>query len=223
MVTLITGASGGLGGAVVHAFLEDPGTSQVFGVARAWPARPVDDARFHPVDANLSIESECVRVARLAAPVDVLVHLMGGFAGGKTVAETGDDVWEQMMTLNLRSAFHIFRAVLPQMVAAGRGRIVAVGSRAAVEPMPHFGAYSVSKAGLVALVKTIALEVKDAGVTANVVMPSIIDSAANRSAMPHADFHKWVSPESIANLVHWLASAQAADVNGAVIPIYGRA
>jgi NAD(P)-dependent dehydrogenase (short-subunit alcohol dehydrogenase family) len=128
-----------------------------------------------------------------------------------------------MLGLNLRSAYTIFRAVLPGMLKAGKGRIVAVGARAAIEPIANFAAYSVSKAALVALVKTVALEVKDSGITANAVLPSVIDTPANRAAMPAADASKWVTPESIAGLLVWLVSDAARDVNGAAIPIYGRA
>jgi NAD(P)-dependent dehydrogenase (short-subunit alcohol dehydrogenase family) len=128
-----------------------------------------------------------------------------------------------MLGLNLRSAYTIFRAVLPGMVKAGKGRMVAVGARAAIEPIANFAAYSVSKAALVALVKTVALEVKDSGITANAVLPSVIDTPANRAAMPAADASKWVTPESIAGLLVWLVSDAARDVNGAAIPIYGRA
>ena len=219
MSILITGASGGLGGAVVEAFLATGAT--VFGVARSWTEQPHASDRFHPVEADLSKAAECQRVAQSASPVDALVHLLGGFAGGQPVAEAPDGVWEQMLSLNLQSAFFMFRAVLPGMLAARRGRIVAVGSRAAVEPMANFAAYNVSKAGLVALVKTVALEAKDAGVTANAVLPSIIDTPANRAAMPSADFSKWVTPASIAGWLVWLTSDRAADVSGAVIPIYG--
>jgi len=164
-----------------------------------------------------------MEAVKLAAPVDTLLHLVGGFAGGQPVAETPDETWEKMLDLNLRSAYTIFRAVLPGMLKAGKGRIVAVGARAALDPMANFAAYSVSKAALVALVKTVALEVKDTGVTANVVLPSVIDTPANRAAMPSADASKWVTPESIAGLLVWLTSDAARDVNGAAIPIYGRA
>jgi NAD(P)-dependent dehydrogenase (short-subunit alcohol dehydrogenase family) len=126
-----------------------------------------------------------------------------------------------MLDLNLNSAFYIMRAALPVLVAAGRGRIVAVGSKTAVEPVAKLSAYGVSKAGLVALVRTIALELRGTGVTANAVLPSVIDTPANRAADPSADFSRWVAPESIAGLILWLASSAAADVNGAVIPIYG--
>jgi NAD(P)-dependent dehydrogenase (short-subunit alcohol dehydrogenase family) len=167
--------------------------------------------------------AECDRVAKLAAPVDALLHLLGGFGGGQPVAETPDETWDKMLGLNLRSAYTIFRAVLPGMLKAGKGRIVAVGARAAIEPIANFAAYSVSKAALVALVKTVALEVKDSGITANVVLPSVIDTPANRAAMPAADASKWVTPEAIAGLLVWLASDAARDVNGSAVPIYGRA
>ncbi len=127
------------------------------------------------------------------------------------------------MNVNLRTAFCAMRAVLPSMIAAGRGRIVAVGSRAAVEASPDFAAYAVSKAALVALVKNVAAEGKTSGVTANVVLPSIIDTRQNRATMPQADVSRWVAPESIAQAIVWLTSDAAADTSGAVIPIYGRA
>jgi NAD(P)-dependent dehydrogenase (short-subunit alcohol dehydrogenase family) len=221
MAILITGASGGLGKGVVEAFLSTGAT--VYGAALAWKNQPHSNPRFHPIEADLLQASECDRVAKLAAPVDALLHLVGGFEGGQPVAETPDETWDKILDVNLRSAQRMFRAILPGMTKAGKGRIVAVGSRAAVEPMANFAAYSVSKAALVTLVKTVALEVKDSGVSANVVLPSVIDTAANRAAMPSADASKWVTPESIAGLLVWLASDAARDVNGAVIPIYGRA
>ena len=221
MAILITGANGGLGSAVVEAFLATDAT--VYGADLAWKHQPHSNARFHPIEANLLEAAECDRVAKLAAPVDSLLHLVGGFGGGQPVAETPDEIWDKMLGLNLRSAYTIFRAVLPGMLKAGKGRIVAVGARAAIEPIANFAAYSVSKAALVALVKTVALEVKDSGITANVVLPSVIDTPANRAAMPAADASKWVTPESIAGLLVWLVSDAARDVNGAAIPIYGRA
>src|SRR5690348_13729776 len=221
MSTIITGAGGALGRAVVEAFLADGAT--VFGVDLSWRERAHASKRFHPVEANILEAGACERVAQAAAPVDRLVHLVGGFAGGKPVTETGDDVWDQMMNMNLRAAVGMFRAVLPQMVAERRGSIVAIASRAAVEPMAGFAAYSVSKAALVALVKTVALEVRDAGVNVNAVMPSVIDTPANRKAMAGADFSKWVAPESVARLLVWLTSEAGRDVTGAAVPVYGRA
>lgn len=156
-------------------------------------------------------------------PIDALVHLLGGFGGGQSIAETTDKTWDGMMTLNLRAAFCALRAVLKPMTAAKYGRIVAVGSRAAVEPAPNYAAYAVSKAGLIALVKNVAAENKEMGITANALLPSTIDTPLNRKAMPASDFSRWVSPESIAKTLVWLASKESGDVSGAVIPIYGRA
>jgi NAD(P)-dependent dehydrogenase (short-subunit alcohol dehydrogenase family) len=219
MHVLITGASGGLGEAVTQSFLEHG--HSVTGVARSWGEQTLS---FFAVEADLTTAAGCKRaVAEATAlkPVDALVHVVGGFSGGSPVQETDDAMWDQMMNINLRSAFLMFRAVLPAMVAAKRGRIVAVGSRTGTEPAAGLSAYGVSKAGLVALVRTLALELKGSGVTANVVMPSIIDTAANRRAMPGADTSRWVKPQSIANLIGYLVSEEARDVNGAVVPIYG--
>ena len=127
-----------------------------------------------------------------------------------------------MLDLNLRSAYSMFRAVLPEMIKSGRGRILTVGSRAVEQPFANYAAYTVSKAALVTLVKSVAVEVKDSGITANVVLPSVIDTPANRVAMATGDPSKWVTPESIAGLLVWLASDAARDINGASIPIYGK-
>jgi NAD(P)-dependent dehydrogenase (short-subunit alcohol dehydrogenase family) len=220
MGVLITGANGGLGTAVCRAFQETGAT--IIGVARTW-TEPVS---FTTLSADLTTSEGCDAMVGQAlehGPIDALVHILGGFGGGQTIAETSDKTWDGMMTLNLRAAFCAMRAVLKPMTAAKYGRIVAIGSRASVEPLPNFAAYSVSKAGLVALVKNVAAENKDLGITANVVLPSTIDTPLNRQAMPKSDFSRWVTPESIAKTLVWLASKEAGDVSGAVIPIYGRA
>jgi NAD(P)-dependent dehydrogenase (short-subunit alcohol dehydrogenase family) len=220
MSVLITGANGGLGTAVSKAFQESG--ANVIGVARSWP-EPVS---FVALSIDLTTAEGCdsmVEQALAHGPIEALVHILGGFGGGQPVAETSDKTWDGMMNLNLRAAFCGMRAVLKPMTAAKYGRIVAVGSRAAVEPMPNFAAYSVSKAALVALVKNVAAENKDLGITANVVLPSTIDTPLNRQAMPKSDFSRWVKPESIAKTLVWLASETAGDTSGAVIPIYGRA
>lgn len=153
--------------------------------------------------------------------LDVLVHAMGGFAGGKTVAETDDATLDGMLDLNYRSAFFIARAVLPYMRRQGGGRILAVASRQAVEPGALVGAYSASKAALVALIRTTALENKDRGISANTVLPGTMDTPANRAADPQADPRQWVQPAQVAALLVHLASDAAAQVTGAAIPIYG--
>jgi NAD(P)-dependent dehydrogenase (short-subunit alcohol dehydrogenase family) len=220
MNVIITGAGGGLGTAVSKAFAA--AGANVIGVEREW-RQPVP---FTTLSADLTSAESCANMVTQAlqkGPIDALVHLVGGFGGGSPVSETCDDTWDLMMNINLRAAFNTMRAVLKPMTAAKKGRIVAIGSRAAVEPMANFAAYSVAKAALVALVKNIAAETKDLGISANAVLPSVIDTAANRKAMPNADFSRWVQPESIAKLLVWLAADESADVSGAVIPIYGRA
>lgn len=220
MSVLITGASGGLGTAVSKAFIDMGAT--VIGVARSWP-EPVP---FLALSVDLTTAEGCdamVTQALSRGPIEALVHILGGFGGGQPISETSDKTWDGMMNLNLRAAFCAMRAVLKPMTAAKYGRIVAVGSRAAVEASPNYAAYAVSKAGLVALVKNVAAEGKDLGITANVVLPSTIDTPANRKAMAKSDFSRWVAPESIAKTLVWLASEAAGDVSGAVIPIYGRA
>jgi NAD(P)-dependent dehydrogenase (short-subunit alcohol dehydrogenase family) len=155
--------------------------------------------------------------------LDGVAHLMGGFEGGRHVPDISDETWDRMLDLNLRSAFYVFRAALPHLIQARHGRLAAIGSRPAADPPAGLAAYSVSKAGLVALVRTIAAEGKDSGVTANIVLPSVIDTPSNRAANPGADYSKWVQPASIARLLVWLMSDSARDVSGAVIPVYGRA
>ena len=220
MNVLITGANGGLGTAVSQEFLA--AGAKVIGVAREWK----QSARFTTISGDVTTEAGCESMVKQAlehGPIDALVHLVGGFAGGSPLTETTDQTWDSMMNINLRAAFCCMRAALKPMQAAGRGRIVAIGTRMAVEPSPNFAAYAVSKAALVALVKTVAAEGQKFGVTANAVLPSTIDTPANRAAMPKADFSRWVAPQSIAKLLVFLASDAAADTSGAVIPIYGRA
>ena len=151
----------------------------------------------------------------------VLLNTIGGWGGGKTVGETLVEQWEWMLTLNLRSAFLLSRAVLPHMLEAEWGRIVHTASKTAVTPRPKQVGYVVSKSGVIALTEVIAAEVKGTGVTANVVLPSIIDTPANRRMMSSADTSKWVPPEHIAGTMRFLCSDAAASINGDRIPIYG--
>lgn len=213
MNVLITGASGALGAAVIQEFLKRG--AQVTGVGRAWP-----DPKPPIATADLDL-LDPAQVATLGGQFDVLVHVLGGFGGGQPVQGTDDAAWHGQLQLNLTSAFYAARAVLPGMLERNHGRIIAVGSKAAVDPMPQFTAYAVSKAALVALIRGIAAETKGTGVTANIVLPSTMDTAANRKAMPDADYAKWVKPESVAAAIGWLASPEAADVTGAVVPVYG--
>ncbi|MEO8659989.1 MAG: SDR family NAD(P)-dependent oxidoreductase [Bryobacteraceae bacterium] len=222
-VVLITGATGGLGETVTRVFLQAGAT--VGGVARSWTGKEKPPG-FLPLEADLTQPDAAKRVVgnlvESTGRLDVIVHVMGGFAGGQPVQETTDDTWNSMMAMNLNAAFFVFRAGLAHMVSTGKGRIIAIGSRAGVDQGANLSAYNVSKAGLNALVRTAAAEVKDSAITVNAVLPSTIDTAANRSAMPSADVSKWVTPESIAASLLWLASDASKDINGALIPIYGR-
>jgi NAD(P)-dependent dehydrogenase (short-subunit alcohol dehydrogenase family) len=136
--------------------------------------------------------------------------------------ETDDMTFQCMFDLNLNCVFHMLQAAIPPLRNTGNGRIIAIGSRAALEPGAGVGAYSASKAAMVSLIRTVALENKDAGLTANVILPGTIDTPANRKAIPNAVVSRWVQPSSIADLVLWLASEAGKDVNGSVIPVYGK-
>jgi NAD(P)-dependent dehydrogenase (short-subunit alcohol dehydrogenase family) len=223
-VVLITGANGGLGNSVTQAFL-DAGAI-VAGASRKISQEEFTSPNFHAFPAQISnlsaARSLADSVAQKLGKIDVLIHLIGAFAGGSPLADTDDATWLKMLDLNLNSAFHTFRAVLPHLRKAGGGRIVAIGSRVAVEPQPGVGAYEVSKAALVSLVLATALENKDAGINANIVLPDTMDTAVNRAAMPKADFSKWVSTNDVAQLLLALAGPAGTAVTGAVIPIYGR-
>jgi NAD(P)-dependent dehydrogenase (short-subunit alcohol dehydrogenase family) len=163
-------------------------------------------------------------VANVAAEfgrIDALVHLVGGFEGGKSIADSDDAIMDRMFDINFRPAYHVIRAVLPAMRSQQSGRIIAIAARAALEPVATLGAYSVSKAALVLLIKTVALENKDRGISANAVLPGTMDTPANRTAMPKADVSKWVQPAQVAALLVHLASDQASNITGAAIPILG--
>ena len=222
---LITGANGGLGIHVTRAFL-DAGFA-VVGLAPKILQSDINHANFTPLPAALDSLDAAKKAADSViarfAKIDVLVHTVGGFAGGQTVADTDDATFQRMFDMNLYSSFHILRAVIPHMRSAKAGRIIAIGSRAAENPGPTVGAYSASKAALVSLIRTVALENKDAGITANTILPGTIDTPANRKAMPGADTTTWVQPASIASLIVWLASDAGKDVTGAAIPVYGAA
>jgi NAD(P)-dependent dehydrogenase (short-subunit alcohol dehydrogenase family) len=170
-----------------------------------------------PQGANALVEQLVARFGR----IDVLAHTVGGFAGGQSVAQTDDVTFQTMFDLNVNSTFYLLRAALPVMRGTGNARIIAIGSRAALVPGPAVGAYSASKAAMVSLIQTVALENKDAGLTANVILPGTIDTPTNRKAMPNADTSQWVRPSTIASLMLWLAGDAGKDVNGAVIPVYG--
>jgi len=220
---LVTGADGGLGKYVTQAFLDAGAT--VIGTSRKIQQSDFSSPHFAALPAEIStgdgakglVDQVVARFGKL----DVLVHTVGSFAGGQSIAETDAVTFQRMFDLNVNSVFHMLRAAIPVLRRTGDGRLIAIGSRAAVDPGPGVGAYSASKAAMVSLIRTAALENKDAGLTANVILPGTIDTPANRTAMPKADASKWVHPAAIASLITWLASDAGRDVNGAVIPVYG--
>jgi len=223
-VIFITGANGGLGISVTKRFLESGAT--VIGGSRKITAEEFPTPHFVPIRMDFTNDA-AVRVAvdsiiQKHERLDVLVHVLGGFAGGKSVAEIDDATWNQMSDLNLNSAFSVFRATIPHLRKSGRGRLIAIGSLTAAAPHAGLGAYVVFKSALSVLVRIVAQENRDAGMTANVILPGTMDTPANRMAMPNLDFSKWLKPESVAELVFFLAQDSAAHITGTEIPIEGR-
>ncbi|MDZ4797921.1 MAG: SDR family NAD(P)-dependent oxidoreductase [Bryobacteraceae bacterium] len=223
-IVLITGAKGGLGTFVTQACLDAGAT--VVGISRSIAKSDFDHPSFSAISAELSSGKAAKQVADQVLAehgrIDVLIHLLGAFAGGSPAASTTDDVFDSMISLNLRSAFLMIRAVLPAMRSTGAGRILAIGSKAAVEAAPGAAAYAASKAALVSLVRSVAAENSDRGISTNIVLPATMDTPATRKSMPDADFSTWVQPAQVATLLVALAGDSLSQVNGAVIPIYGR-
>jgi NAD(P)-dependent dehydrogenase (short-subunit alcohol dehydrogenase family) len=157
-------------------------------------------------------------VIRTSGRLDALINLVGGFATGRVV-ETDVSLWQRMLSMNLTSAFLLSQAVLASMLQRREGRIVHVAARAALEPFAGAAAYIVSKTGVIGLIRTLSSELEGSGVTVNAVLPSTIDTPANRRAMPAADRSRWARPDSIAHTLTFLASDAASQINGAFIPI----
>lgn len=218
---LITGATGGLGNFVTERFLAEG--ARVTGVSRSINPSDFPHPNFFAAAASLASFSDAQRVvqATLAREgrIDALVHLVGAFAGGPSLPETGDEELARMFAINFHSAFHMIRAVLPSMRGQGSGRIVAIASRAAVAPAAGQSAYAASKAALVSLIRSVAIENADRGICANVILPGTMDTAANRAAMPDAPFQRWTPPAEVAALLAHLAADDAAHLTGAAIPI----
>jgi NAD(P)-dependent dehydrogenase (short-subunit alcohol dehydrogenase family) len=209
---IIAGASGNLG-SVVRSGFEQAG----------WRIATLDRSS----GADLSSGDGARRAVEAAASqlggAEALVHLVGGFASAGPITKTPDDVWNQMWALNFNTALYTLRAVLPLMQGSGFGRVVLTGSLSGVNPPAGLSAYAVSKAALHALVRVAAAEMAGKGVTVNAILPGTIDTPANRKAMPDADRSMWVAPEAICSLLLWLASPEAGDMNGALLPLSGGA
>ncbi|HEY2645953.1 MAG TPA: SDR family NAD(P)-dependent oxidoreductase [Candidatus Acidoferrales bacterium] len=224
-VIFITGANGGLGVSVTRKFLATGAI--VIGASQKISKEDFPDANFFPCPADLTnakvVNGAIDSVVQKFGALHAVIHLLGGFAGGKSIAETDDRTWEQMSDLNLNSAFYVLRSAIPHLRKAGNGRFVAVGSLAAVDPHAGIGAYVTFKTALAMLIRTVALENKDAGVTANVVLPGTMDTPTNRESMPRANFSKWVKTSDVADLIAWLADEGAGHVTGATLAIDGTA
>jgi NAD(P)-dependent dehydrogenase (short-subunit alcohol dehydrogenase family) len=228
-VVLITGGTGALGRAVAQAF----GTSNARTVVTYIIDEEMEDVKTkiktiaELVKADITKEDQAKKlvshVIETYSKIDVLVNVVGGYLGGKSVAELDETEWDKMMNMNLKSAFLISKHVIPLMVAAKHGKIVHISSRTGLKSDGYDSAYSASKSGLIRLVESISEEVKEHGINVNCILPSTIDTEANRKAMPNSDFSKWVKAEDLANLVLFLCSDEAKVINGAAIPAYGLA
>lgn len=152
-----------------------------------------------------------------------VASLVGGWAGGRDVEETDDVRLERMLDLNLRSAFYTVRAAIPHLKESGWGRILLIGSRGAVDYPAGQAAFNIAKAGVVALGKSVAGELEGSGVTANVLMPSVIDTPVTRRSLPYADYVNWPTPDEIAAVAQFLLSDESGVMNGALVPVYGQA
>jgi NAD(P)-dependent dehydrogenase (short-subunit alcohol dehydrogenase family) len=222
---IVTGGTGGLGVAVVERLL-----SAGWHVVVPWVAErelerlPARDG-LDLVHADLLAAPDVAAVADAAGgmPLRGLVNLVGGFAAGGRVHETPIEDFERQFQLNLRPTYLMTQAVLPRMLEAGSGSIVCVGTRAALEPFPGAAGYISSKAAVIAFARAVAREYRDDAIRCNAVLPSVIDTPANRQAMPDADFSRWVEPQQIASVVAHLLSDESGVISGAAIPVYGRA
>lgn len=229
-VVLVAGGTGGLGRAVTSAFLEEGAT-----VAATYRNQP-EWERFktaasahaprlegHEVDVTdeTAVRQLIEKILAKHGRLDALVNTVGGYVGGLKFWEMETKVFEQMLNLNLRSGYALSRAALPAMLKQGRGGIVNVAAKAAFDHAAGASAYAASKAGAVAMLDSLAADVKGTGVRVNTILPSIINTEANRKAMPKADFARWPEPRDIARVILFLCSDDAKVIHGASIPVYG--
>jgi NAD(P)-dependent dehydrogenase (short-subunit alcohol dehydrogenase family) len=225
---LVTGGTGALGGAVVDAFLDAGWRVVCTWVLPQERERMGERDGLELVQADLFHEQEVTAAVRQAgatdgAPLRAVANLVGGYLAGSRVDETTLEEFEGQLRLNLRPTFLVTRAALPALVEAGGGGIVCMSARAAERPFGGAAAYASSKAAVRTFAQAVAVEYRDDGVRCNAVMPSVIDTPANRAAEPDADHSRWVQPAEIARVILFLCSDESAPVNGAAVPVYGRA
>lgn len=225
---LITGGTGGLGVAVTKRFLRGG-----WRVVVPWKfTKELDRLERHPrlelVEADLFEAGPVARCLQTAAadreaPLAAVVNLVGGYAAGGRVHETPVTDFEAQLRLNLRPTYLVCQAAIPHLLRAGGGAIVCVSSRAALRPFSGAAGYVVAKAAVLAFVSALVAEYRDDSIRINAIVPSVIDTPANRAAQPNADTSRWVQPGEIAETIHFLCGPEAAPISGAYVPVYGRA
>ena len=229
-VVLVAGGTGGLGRAVSLAFLGEDAKVVVtyrkleeFDALKSAAGASGSRLEGHGVDVTdeAAVRQLIDNILAKRGRLDALVNAVGGYAGGVKFWELETKVFDQMLALNLRSGYALSRAALPVMLKQGRGAIVNVASKAAFDHAAGVAVYAASKAAAVAMMDSLAADVKGTGVRVNSILPSIIDTEANRKAMPKADFAKWPKPEDIARVILFLCSDDARVIHGAAIPVHG--
>jgi NAD(P)-dependent dehydrogenase (short-subunit alcohol dehydrogenase family) len=231
-IVLVTGGTGGLGREVTMAFLEAGAKVVVTYVVPEEFAAVVSAAgrtgavppagMIVDVTEKQAVEKCIAEIVAKHGRLDILVNTVGGYAGGTNVWETDPGTYDKMLNLNLKAGFVLAHAIVPQMIRQNRGWIVNVASKAAFDHAAGGALYEASKAGALALFDSLAADVKPYNINVNSILPSIIDTAANRKAMPGADFSKWPKPEEIARVILFLCSEEARVIHGAAIPVYGK-
>ena len=229
-IVLVAGGTGGLGHAVSLAFLEEGAkvvvtyrAQQGFDALKITAGKAGSELEGYSVDVTdeAPVRQLVEKILGKHRRLDAMVNTVGGYAGGAKLWELETKVFDQMLALNLRSTYALSRAAVRAMLKEGRGAIVNVASKAALDHAAGAAAYAASKSAAVALLDSLAADLKGSGVRVNTILPSIIDTEANRKAMPTADFTKWPKPEDIARVILFLCSDDARDIHGAAIPVYG--
>jgi NAD(P)-dependent dehydrogenase (short-subunit alcohol dehydrogenase family) len=223
---LVAGGAGALGSAVVGELRArgwDVTVLDRHEHGREPDAPPTDGGALRYVQADLLDQQSAAAAVESVAGLRAVVNLVGGFAMGPKVGESDLDEFEFMLRLNLFPAFNLARAAMPRLVEAGGGAFVCVSARAALEPFSGAAGYITAKAGILAFVRSLHAEYHGDGVRANAILPSVIDTPANRESMPGSDWSKWVPPEQIARVIASLCSDDFAPTSGAAVPVYGRA
>ena len=223
----ITGAAGNLGRAIAAAF--EARGANVVAVGRTKEslaaALGVESDRGLFVTADLLDQAALDSAVKLARSrfgrVDILCNIAGGFRMGSPVHETSDADWDFLMDINARTLLHAVRAVVPQKIEAGGGKIVNVGAFAAQKGVAQMGAYVAAKSAVIRLTEAMAAELRDRNINVNCVLPTIIDTPENRAGMPKADPSRWVAPADLANVIVFLASDEARAIHGAALPVTG--